>query len=147
MLRACGSPGHQALSGLGSNGLVEVWTKPIGKGRTAAFIVNTADKDTDTDGTGSNRPVGVHFGARSHSAGGNIVLEKCDPERPSQSWLLSPGVAPGGSAVTNVKSGVGPRGGCWEITACSTHPNAAVGTGCESRFAEKSLSSFVCAYL
>ena len=130
---------------MGSNGLVEVWTKPIGKGRTAAFIVNTADKDTDTDDTGDNGQQGL--GERSRSAGGNIVLEKCDPERPSQSWLLSPGVAPGGSAVTNVKSGVGPRGGCWEITACSTRSNAAVGTGCENRFTEKSLSSFVCAYL
>ena len=106
------SPGHQALSGLGSNGLVEVWTKPIGKGRTAAFIVNTADKATDTAGNRGQQGLGE----RSQSAGGNIVLEKCDPERPSQSWVLSPGVAPGGSAVTNVKSGVGPRGGCWEIT-------------------------------
>ena len=137
------SPGHQALSGLGSNGLVEVWTKPIGKGRTAAFIVNTADKATDTAGNRGQQGLGE----RSQSAGGNIVLEKCDPERPSQSWVLSPGVAPGGSAVTNVKSGVGPRGGCWEITACSTRTFAAVGTGCEGRFAEKSLSSFVCANL
>jgi hypothetical protein len=31
--------------------------------------------------------------------------------------------------TTNVKSGVGPHGGCWEITGCSTRPNAAVGTG------------------
>ena len=124
---------------MGSNGLVEVWTKPIGKGRTAAFIVNTADKGTDTAGNRGQQGLGE----RSQSMGGNIVLEKCDPERPSQSWLLSPG----GSAVTNVKSGVGPRGGCWEITACSTHPNAAVGTGCENRSTEKSLSSFVCAYL
>ena len=67
-LRACGSPGHQALSGLGSNGLVEVWTKPIGKGRTAAFIVNTADKDTDTAGTGNRGQQGL--GERSRSAGG-----------------------------------------------------------------------------
>ena len=38
-----GSPGGQALWGLGDNNAVEVWTKPLGDGRLAAFILNTAN--------------------------------------------------------------------------------------------------------
>ena len=38
-----GSPGSQTLWGLGDNDAVEVWTKPLGDGRLAAFILNTAN--------------------------------------------------------------------------------------------------------
>jgi alpha-galactosidase len=38
-----GSPGHQALWGLGENSAIEVWTKPLGHGRLAAVLLNTAN--------------------------------------------------------------------------------------------------------
>ena len=58
--------------------------------------------------------------------------ETCVPGKPEQQWMLSKGVAPGGSHVTNVQmfsNGNGGPGGCWEITGCSTAPGAAVGCG------------------
>ena len=39
-----GHPGEQVLSSLGSNGAIEVWTKPLGSNQTALFLINTADK-------------------------------------------------------------------------------------------------------
>ena len=42
-----GAPGNQALHSIGNNSAVEVWVKPLGSGRTAAFIINTQDKASD----------------------------------------------------------------------------------------------------
>merc|ERR1711871_652862 len=39
-----GHPGRQVLANVGSNNEVEVWAKPVGDGRTAVFIINTANK-------------------------------------------------------------------------------------------------------
>ena len=44
-----GHPGSQVLAAQGNNSLVEVWTKPLGDGRTAALIINTAD-NVNADG-------------------------------------------------------------------------------------------------
>lgn len=42
-----GHPGRQVLWNAGSNKAVEVWMKPVGQGRTAAFVINTEDKVRD----------------------------------------------------------------------------------------------------
>jgi hypothetical protein len=103
-----GHPGRQALVNIGSNSQVEVWTKPIGGGRTAAFIINTAlhndstphstvmvskrESDSPND---SQISAEVAFGA----AGGGMTMNKCDPSKATQAWTLSLGVAPGDSQV------------------------------------------------
>lgn len=114
-----GHPGSQVLAGIGNNKEVEVWTKPLGEGRTAVFILNTADKAT----TMKKTPASLT------SFEGDLVASKCDPHKSSQRWLLSPGVIPGDSNKTNVRSAVSSTSGCWEITACSTRQNAHVDTG------------------
>ena len=55
--------------------------------------------------------------------------QKCAANKTSQMWELSPGVKPGDALPTNVKSGAGKTGGCWEITGCSSGSGAAVGCG------------------
>ena len=61
--------------------------------------------------------------------GGTMAMRPCNSSDPAQAWALSPGVHPGDGATTNVKSAVGPKGGCWEITGCNTAAGAAIGTG------------------
>mmetsp|Transcript_32804 Transcript_32804/g.101715 ORF Transcript_32804/g.101715 Transcript_32804/m.101715 type:complete len:365 (+) Transcript_32804:1-1095(+) len=39
-----GHPGRQVLVGLGSNGAVEVWAKPVGEAGLAVLVVNTEDR-------------------------------------------------------------------------------------------------------
>lgn len=39
-----GHPGRQVLAGIGSNGAVEVWTKPLGEGLLAVLVVNAEDR-------------------------------------------------------------------------------------------------------
>ena len=45
----------------------------------------------------------------------------------SQEWTLSPGVKPGDSQLTVLKSAA--DHGCWEISACATADGASVDTG------------------
>lgn len=42
-----GAPGAQVAHSLGSNGRLEVWAKPVGRGRVAAFVINTEDTGAD----------------------------------------------------------------------------------------------------
>ena len=204
-VRACG------WVGCDRNSAIEVWTKPLGHGRTAAFIVNTADEpktdaaaddsaeidqqvrfarafqplltrgrvrappagfacfwafplpvgrshqqaahkikcaeDAPYDLTQCSDAIGtlgattclirhsafilpsnwfwvVFFPLQGVSSGNpEMTLAPCDPGRPSQLWKLSPNGDP-----TNVQVAT-PKGGCWEITGCSTGQNANVGTG------------------
>jgi hypothetical protein len=76
----------------GDNGLIEVWTKPLGEGRTAALLVNTADKTEGALAT-SSASVTAEGGEGGGGGGGGVVLEKCAPERLSQSWVLTEGGA------------------------------------------------------
>lgn len=64
---------------------------------------------------------------------GAFAVEKCETGRHSQEWVFSPGVAPGDSKTTNVKSAAASGAGCWEITGCSSSKNADVGCayGCK----------------
>jgi hypothetical protein len=121
-----GNPGAQKLDKLGSNKQVEVWTKPLGAGRTAALFINTADKDFEVPelNQGAVMLQQPEAGATDDHArsGGGLIMTKCDPSKPSQVWQLNTGV------TTNVKS-AGPSQGCWEITGCNTKSGAAVGTG------------------
>ena len=57
-----------------------------------------------------------------------ISAQPCASDLVEQQWILSPGVIPGDSKVTNVKMAA-PGGGCWEITGCDTNDGAAVGCG------------------
>ena len=97
-----GAPGSQILSGLGTNKQVEVWTKPLGKGRTAALFVNTASENMEF--------------ASSSGNGGALKMNPCDAQSKSQVWSLSPGASWNNSQVTNMKGLA--SGGCWEITGC-----------------------------
>lgn len=58
---------------------------------------------------------------------GKFTAEICNPSSPSQNWVLSPGVVPGDSKVTNVKLATAVA--CWEITGCASGDGAAVGCG------------------
>ena len=44
-----GHPGAQVLHSIGSNAAVEVWTKPLGEGRVAAFFLNTLNSGSQND--------------------------------------------------------------------------------------------------
>eukprot|EP00729_Bicosta_minor_P025598 gene25598-18212_t len=59
-------------------------------------------------------------------------VEECVAGKAEQQWILSDGVVPGFSKTTNVQmgsNGKGGKGGCWEITGCSTSQGADVGCG------------------
>ena len=56
--------------------------------------------------------------------GGAFTAKPCDPSAASQTWVLSNGVVPGDSRVTNVKMATATA--CWEITGCATGDGAAV---------------------
>lgn len=117
-----GHPGSQVLYNIGSNSQVEVWTKPLGDGRTAAFILNTAvNNDTSTFATAADTDTDVDAGRL------DMTLSKCDTSRKTQQWVLSSGVIPGDGNTTNIQSNT--MRACWEITGCNTHPGAHVGTG------------------
>jgi len=107
-----GHPGAQVLANIGSNNETEVWAKPLGGNRTAVFVVNTA----------------VYNHTSIKDENGQMMMEPCNASSPSQDWTLSPGIHPGDGGVTNIKSTTGNKG-CWEITGCNMHANAAVGTG------------------
>ena len=79
----------QVLAGIGSNSQLEVWTKPLGGGRTAALVVNTANKL-------EKPPAPVPAVPAVAEGNGNLNLVKCNSSRPSQNWLTTPG------AVTHV---------------------------------------------
>eukprot|EP00039_Didymoeca_costata_P003318 m.66805 g.66805 ORF g.66805 m.66805 type:complete len:651 (+) comp11839_c0_seq3:243-2195(+) len=110
-----GHPGSQIMDSLGSNKAVEVWTKPIGGNRTAAFFLNTADASIEAPQSGG------------------LSMVACDPKDNTQLWTFSSGVSPGSAKPTNIQSAVSGSPHCWEITACKTGPEAGVGTnyGCK----------------
>lgn len=123
-----GHPGAQKLDKLGSNKQVEVWTKPLGDGRTAALFINTAEKDFEVPELNQSSVVMLQQpetrATDDHArSGGGLSMTKCDLSKSSQVWQLNTG-----GVTTNVKS-AGPSQGCWEITGCNTKPGAAVGTG------------------
>ena len=128
-----GHPGSQVLANIGSNGQVEVWTKPLGGGRTAVLVVNTA-KDAEA----VNDAV-VEDVYKSESMAGNLQLVQCNHSRPSQMWVFSPGVVPASGAVTNVfpadaaslNASKGEQ--CWSVHACRTSPGSqiALDPGCK----------------
>ena len=127
-----GNPGAQKLDKLGTNKQVEVWTKPLGGGRTAALFINTAEKDfgpnPERSATGiASHQIDVAGTVDRLRGGGALSMVKCDSSKSSQIWELDTS-----GIITNVKS-VGPSNGCWEITGCNTKPGAAVGThyGCK----------------
>lgn len=143
-----GHPGSQKLVGLGSNKQVEVWTKPLGNGRTAALFVNTAEKDaraapeTPKQVASDQAPalaVATTTVRYDYDDGGGLSLVKCDPEKPSQIWEFDVD-----GVMTNVKSQGGTKG-CWEITGCSTHPGAHVGTSYGCKGLPKAGCSNLCA--
>jgi len=109
-----GHPGSQAIANAGNNSWTEVWTKPLGNGRTAAFILNTADAN--------------HFNSEPYPSTerGHMSLMPCNASSPSQNWALSKGVLPTDANTTNLES---ETGGCIEITGCNTNQGAGVGTG------------------
>lgn len=104
-----GHPGAQLLSGVGTNKQIEVWTKPLGDGRTAILIVNTANNNDHADDR--------------LSAGGPIKLSPCKADSSSQMWSTPD---PDG-AFANVRGNA--SAGCWEITGCNEGSSAQVGTG------------------
>jgi hypothetical protein len=111
---------------------VEVWTKPIGGGRTAAFIINTAVHNDTTvldtgvldttvldtgvldttvlDVVGISADVGtletgtVNDGAGASAGGDGMSMVACDSNRRSQTWTLGDGVVPGDGVITNLKA-------------------------------------------
>ena len=94
-----GHPGAQKLDRLGSNKQVEVWTKPLGNGRTAALFVNTAEKDftqrPDPSETGATSQRFDMIGTTNGRlrGGGALSMTKCDSAKTSQIWatvLLRP---------------------------------------------------------
>lgn len=108
-----GHPGSQVLHSIGNNSQVEVWTKPLGNGRTAALIINTADKASSLGGMAA----AVEAEAEAAAAAAalpvpellrastlapapspprpELRLNPCDATAKTQQWLLSPGVTPG----------------------------------------------------
>lgn len=110
-----GHPGSQRLSGLGTNRQTEVWTKPLGGGRTAVLIVNTAVADTVGGGPTDSFD--------SDGRGGPLKLTECHHNKSSQIWT----VTSGSDAISTLRGNV--SGGCWEITGCNEAPRAEIGTG------------------
>merc|ERR1711990_1000779 len=53
--------------------------------------------------------------------------ERCDIKKASQRWKLSPGVVPGDSKWTILRSAAAADAGCAEITGCSSSEGADVG--------------------
>eukprot|EP01043_Picozoa_sp_COSAG02_P010805 COSAG02_NODE_388_length_23287_cov_109.067017_11_plen_433_part_00 len=138
-----GHPGSQVLANIGSNGQIEVWTKPLGGARTAVLAINTANK---ADASGNRMLVkGLEKAEQPHAAlhskmnvgrgaldAGMLQLVQCNQTRPSQMWILSPGVTPSSGAVTNVfpadmaNNGSEGSGRCWSVHACRTTPGSSV---------------------
>ena len=104
---------------------VEVWTKPLGGGRTAALFVNTADKNVATAAISAAEVTLKQLASagavttESHKAakavlekppkGGAIKLGKCDSTLKSQEWARDIG-----GVTTNLKNQEST--GCIEIT-------------------------------
>lgn len=114
------------LAGVGSNKQIEVWTKPLGDGRTAALIVNTAKVNM---ATGAPTEPAVSRAQAGSGRGGPIMMSACDPKSDSQVWSLSanPNATWSNGKVTNVKGLA--SNACWEITGCNEKPGAGIGTG------------------
>ena len=106
---------------------MEVWTKPLGGGRTAALFINTQNKkaEADTAALTAEQEQG-----RSTTANGLVQLDNCNASRPSQQWSLSTGIHAGSGAITNVEqaaaAGTKAAQG-WSIHACMTKPGMTVG--------------------
>jgi len=99
-----GHPGRQVVESAGSNGEVEVWVKPVGEGRKAVFVVNTANTlQADP------KPV--------------LGLNTCVEGDQGQLWDL----VKGDSGEVEIKAMNGTD--CLEIHACSTSDHAGVGAG------------------
>eukprot|EP01043_Picozoa_sp_COSAG02_P029941 COSAG02_NODE_1885_length_10515_cov_7.148522_6_plen_299_part_00 len=139
------------LANIGSNGQIEVWTKPLGGDRTAVLVVNTANK-AETSGHGvlpeakrleeATEPYGALYSntnsqfesksGREKLDDGVLQLVQCNNSRPSQGWILSPGVAPNSGAVTNVfPADTGNNGSegsshCWSVHACRTAAGSSI---------------------
>jgi len=97
-----GHPGRQVVESAGSNGEVEVWVKPVGEGRKAVFVINTANS-LNTDPT---KPV--------------LGLDMCVDGDEGQLWDL----VKGENGVVEIKTVSGEN--CLEIHACSTSDHAGV---------------------
>lgn len=110
-----GHPGRQMLANVGSNRAVEVWTKPVGEGRTAVFVINTADKNEL-----SEPPLKQQVG-----------LDECDAadQDEGQQWELTFDEA---NKTFVMKSSA--VGSCLEIRGCKTTEHATVDTdyGCKA---------------
>ena len=141
-----GHPGSQLLANIGSNGQIEIWTKPLGGDRTAVLFINTANK-AETIGHGMLKR-GLEEAAQPYATlhsntsltsssaetldAGVLQLVQCNHSRPSQRWILSPGVAPTSGAVTNVfpadtaSNGSDGSSHCWSVHACRTAPGSSI---------------------
>eukprot|EP00756_Hemistasia_phaeocysticola_P064170 Hpha_TRINITY_DN7575_c0_g1::TRINITY_DN7575_c0_g1_i2::g.18874::m.18874/K07407/E3.2.1.22B, galA, rafA; alpha-galactosidase len=95
-----GHPGRQVVHQSGSNGAVEVWVKPIGEGRKAVFVVNTAD---------------------SLETQAMLGLDECVEGDQGQLWDLPTNRSNGAVAI---RSATGAH--CLEVHACSTKDHAGV---------------------
>ena len=67
------------IDAAGSNNATEVWAKPLGNQRTAAFVLNTAVHNNS-------------HGPNTRNTGGPVAMVTCNASRPSQDWLLGPGI-------------------------------------------------------
>ena len=126
------------LAGVGSNKQIEVWTKPLGDGRTAALIVNTAKVNM---ATGAPTEPAVSRAQAGSGRGGPIMMSACDPKSDSQVWSLSanPNATWSNGKVTNVKGLA--SNACWEITGCNEKPGAGIGPPGAASCASMSLAS------
>lgn len=128
-----GHPGHQALHGIGNNSAVEVWIKPLGKGRTAAFVINTQDKVANAKTAVPTSAIGAVGERRAELASPMLQLVACDADSPSQQWNISGVDISVLAEISNHgKDGAGDRG-CWEIHGCSTKVAARIDStsGCK----------------
>ena len=66
-----GHPGAQQLREIGDNSQVEVWTKPLGGGRTAALFINTQNKKAESEEMLALLAAGL---SRSATGNGNLQL-------------------------------------------------------------------------
>ena len=106
-----GHPGSQVLHDIGNNSQVEVWTKPLGDGRTAVFIINTADKVSSFGGAAS-----IASASAPSPPKPELRMNPCDATAKTQQWQLSPGVTPGHPRHTTISL---PAKQAPHVAACS----------------------------
>lgn len=115
-----GHPGRQVLHNIGSNGEVEVWTKPVGEGRLAVLVVDAAPYRLSESLVSKEPDVSV--------AKSNLNLVSCDIKDEHQQFEL---IYDETGKVASVKSVTAE--GCLEVNACKTGDHARVDTsfGCK----------------